>query len=161
MTASASPVNASDFLNQKAADIKSWYESGTQPIEGLNVRKMPARVEPLDFIPKQGKNKNKARFKLIVSKNFKLWSMDLEISFFCQPWLSNDGIANPPGLLFSVIDDEEKVHAIEYLPIVFNYEEDAMDAQQWFSFWVQKFLKRPSIKIVFAYKQLLSSELED
>ncbi|WP_062265147.1 hypothetical protein [Endozoicomonas arenosclerae] len=161
MTVSASPVNAGDFLNQKAVDIKSWYESDIQPIEGLNVRKMPARAEPLNFIPSSGKAKNKARFELIVSKNFKLWSINLEMSFFCQPWLSNDGIANPPGLLFSVIDDEEKAHPVEYLPVVFDHEEDEMNAPQWFSFWIQKMLKRPSIKIVFAYKQLISSELDD
>ncbi|WP_257280911.1 hypothetical protein [Endozoicomonas sp. ISHI1] len=161
MTVSASPVNASDFLNQKATDIRCWYESGTQPIEGLNVRKMPARAEPLEYIPSQGKAKNKARFKLIVSKSFKLWSIDLEMSFFCQPWLSNDGIANPPGLLFSVIDDENRAHPIEYLPMVFDCDEEGMNAQQWFSFWIQKILKRPSIKIVFAYKQLISSELDD
>ncbi|WP_252177260.1 hypothetical protein [Endozoicomonas sp. 4G] len=161
MTVSTSPVNASDFLNHKAADIQSWFKSGTQPIEGLNVRKMPARVEPLEYIPSREKAKNKARFKLIVSKNFKLWSINLEMSFFCQPWLSNDGIANPPGLLFSVIDDEDTAHPIEYLPTVFEYEEEDMSAPQWFSFWIQKILKRPSIKIVFAYKQLISSELDD
>ncbi|WP_422136781.1 hypothetical protein [Endozoicomonas sp. ALD040] len=161
MTVSAPPVNASNFLTQKAADMKSWFESGTQPIEGLNVRKMPARAEPLEYIASAGKTKNKARFKLIVSKNFKLWSMDLEMSFFCQPWLSNDGIANPPGLLFSVIDDEGTIHPIEYLPTVFDYEEEDMNAPQWFSFWIQKILKRPSIKIVFAYKQLIFSELDD
>ena len=161
MTVSASPMNASDFLNQKVVDVKSWYDSGLQPIEGLNVRKMPARVEPIEFIKAEGKSKNTACFRLIVSKNYKLWSIDLEMRFFCASWLSNDGIANPPGLMFSVIDDENNHHPIEYLPTVYTSEEYSMNAPQWVSLWIQRLLKRPSVKIVFAYRQLIASEMDD
>ncbi len=161
MTATASKASASDFIQQCVVDVKSWYDSGSQSIDGLNVRKMPARIEPQKFIKAEGKKKNSARFSLIVSKNYKLWSIDMEMIFYCQPWLSNDGIASGPGLMFAVIDDDGKSHPIEFLPMSHMDEQKNLSAPEWYSYWMQKLFKRPSIKLVFAHRQLVASEMDD
>ncbi|MRI32860.1 hypothetical protein EOPP23_07660 [Endozoicomonas sp. OPT23] len=161
MTATAAKVSASDFIQQRVVDVKSWYDSGSQAIDGLNVRKMPARIKPQEFIKAEGKKKNSARFSLIVSKNYKLWSIDMEMMFYCQPWLSNEGVASGPGLMFSVIDEEGESHQIEFLPMTDMEEQETLNAPLWCSYWIQRLLKRQSIKIVFAYRQLVASEMDD
>lgn len=162
MTALATSVQGDGYLKKKAIEIKTWFDSGPQTIEGLIVRKMPSRLESVTFTKAKDKAKDTARFQLILHKKYQEWAIDLEMKFYYQPWLNNEGLTRPSGIMFCVVNSEEgKSLAIDYLPIDFSPEQDSLNAPQLSLFWVQKLLKRPSVKYIFAHKRLIATDLDE
>ena len=160
----STPANASDIstlLKHKAVDVKKWFESGPQEMPDLIVRKCPASAVSTEFIPAtKERDPDCARFDLTIQYGERFWSVTLEMAFHSMRWVSGDTI-NFPGLMFSVIDSEGKRVKIDYYTLKYTPGLDALEPEIWCKGWLQKILKNPTVKIIFAHKTALAVEEDE
>ena len=157
-------VNASDIstlLRHKAVDVKKWFESGPQKIPDLLVRKCPASAETIEFIPSSKEREpDCARFELTMQSGERFWIVTLEMAFHSMRWVSGETI-NFPGLMFNVIDQKGNRVPIDYYTLKYTPALKALQPEVWCQAWLQKILKKPVIKIIFAHKIAMEVEVEE
>lgn len=160
----STPANASDIstlLKYKAVDVKQWIESGPQGMPDLQVRKCPASAETIEFIPSSKEREpDCARFELTVQYRERFWAVTLEMAFHSMRWVSGDSIKFP-GLMFNVIDQEGKRIPIEYYTLKYTPALEALQPETWCQAWLQKILKNPAIRIIFAHKTAIRTEEDE
>ena len=151
----STPANASDIstlIKHKAVDVKAWFESGTSDIDDLIVRKRPAHAEITEFIvAEKERDPDRVRFDLTVQYGEKRWVVRLEMAFHSLRWVSEDSI-KIPGLMFSALAPDGMPTPIAYYNLKYTSVLDAMDPETWCKGWIQKILKHPDIKHLFAHK---------
>lgn len=157
----STPANASDIstlLKHKAVDVKAWFESGPNEFEDLIVRKCPATAETAEFIvAEKEREPDRARFDLTVQYGEKRWIVRLEMAFYSLRWVSEDSI-NMPGLMFSALGSDNLPTRIAYYNLKYTPSLDALDPETWCKGWLQKILKHPEIKHLFAHKVEVPAE---
>ena len=160
----STPANASDIstlLKHKAVDVKAWFDTHPGDIDNLVVRKNSASAQISAFIPSgQDREPDSARFELLVQYGEKRWAVKLEMAFYSTRWVS-EGSINLPGLMFNALDSNDKPTKIAYFTLKYTPTLDAMDAETWCRAWVQKVLKHPEIKHLFAHKVPLEAVEEE
>ena len=160
----STPANASDIntlLKHKAVDIKKWFKSGTQEMPGLFVRKCPASAKTTEFISAtKEREPDRARFELTMQYGEHFWAVTLEMAIHSVRWVSGENI-NFPGLMFNVINSEGKPVPIDYYTLKYTPALDALQPEVWCQGWLQKILKNPNIKVIFAHKTALVVEEDE
>lgn len=160
----STPAIASDIstlLKHKTVDVKAWFESGTRQITGLMVRKRPMTAESFEFISAtKDKEPDRARFNFIIQYGEKRFNAVFEMAFYSMRWASADTI-NFPGLLFNVIGESGEPVQIEYFTLKYTPTLDQMEPEVWCKAWLQKVLKSPNIKAIFAHTAPLNSEEDE
>ncbi|AMO58369.1 hypothetical protein GZ77_21855 [Endozoicomonas montiporae] len=157
----STPANASDIstlLKHKAVDVKAWFESGTAEMDDLIVRKRPVHAEITEFIAAEKEREpDRVRFDLTVQYGEKRWIVRLEMAFYSLRWVSEDSI-KMPGLMFNALAQDGMPTRIAYYNLKYTQSLDAMDPQTWCKGWIQKILKHPDIKHLFAHKVEVPAE---
>lgn len=160
----STPANASDIstlLKHKAIDVKKWIGPGSQEIPDLLVRKCPASAEINDFIPaSKEREPDCVRFELTIQYGERFWVVTMEMAFHSMRWVSGETI-NFPGLMFNVIDQDGNRVPVDYYTLKYTPALEALQPEVWCQAWLQKILKNPAIKIIFAHKTAIKVEEDE
>ena len=148
-------------LEERIKQFKAWSLSKPKAVGKLYIRKFPCKAELLEFrIAKHHQQPAaQAKIKVIFSNLRQLWSADMTLSIFTRT-VRKPGFEDlKPGVYFHTTPSEgNNPELIKAYKIIMNsmgaYE--PADFNQWYEYWLQRLLKDPAIKTLFAHKQLFS-----
>lgn len=147
------------LLEERILQFQAWSDSSPRATGNLAIRKYPCRVELLDFrIAKNAQPRGQAKLKVVFSNQRQIWSTTMTMSLFTRTVRKVGYEDLKPGIYFHAFAKQGKPELIKSFKIIMTsagaYE--PADFNQWLYYWLQRVLKDPSIKILFAHKQLLS-----
>ncbi|WP_263080545.1 hypothetical protein [Endozoicomonas sp. Mp262] len=147
------------LLEERILQFKAWSDTSPKATGNLTVRKFPCQVELLDFrTSKERQPSGQAKLRVILSNKRQLWSAEMTMSFFTRTVRKPGYEDLKPGIYFHTFPPSGKPELIKSFKIIMNtpgaYE--PADFNEWFHYWIQRVLKDPCIKSLFANKQLIS-----
>ena len=153
------------LLEERIRQFKAWSDTKPKADGQLTVRKFPCKAELLEFrLSKEQQPAAQAKIKIIFSNQRQLWSARMQLSIFTRTVRKPGYEDLKPGIYFHTYPEEgQKPELIKSYKIIMNssgaYEPP--DFNEWYRYWLQRMLKDPAIKTLFAYKELVSDNEEE
>ncbi|MDP0590217.1 MAG: hypothetical protein QS748_13925 [Candidatus Endonucleobacter bathymodioli] len=152
-------------LEERIKQFKAWSERKPAAVEGLCIRKFPCKVELLSFVVSDGRQPAaQAKLKVIFVNQRQLWSADMTLSIFTRTVRKPGYEDLKSGIYFHApADSGEKPTLLNSYKIIMDLKGayEPADFNEWYFYWLQRMLKSPEIKGLFAHKQLFSdNEIE-
>ncbi|MDP0562484.1 MAG: hypothetical protein QS721_09250 [Candidatus Endonucleobacter sp. (ex Gigantidas childressi)] len=152
-------------LEERIKQFKAWSDSKPKAIEGLCIRKFPCKVELLSFVASNKRQPAaQAQLKVIFVNQRQLWSAEMTLSIFTRTVRKPGYEDLKSGIYFHASTNAgEKPILLNSYKIIMDLKGayEPADFNQWYFYWLQRMLKSPEIKGLFAHKQLFSdSDIE-
>ncbi len=152
------------LLEERIRQFKAWADTSPGPTGRLTVRKFPCKVELLSFTTtKEQQPKAQAKLRIILSNQRQLWAAEMTLSIFTRTIRKAGYEDLKPGIYFHTLPPSGKPELIKSFKIIMNSKGayEPADFNEWYQYWLQRILKDPCIKILFAHKKLVSENETD
>ena len=148
------------LLEMRIQQFKEWADTNPEIEKGLTIRKFPCNAELIDFqIAESGQQPAaKAIIKISFSNQHQLWSAEMQLSIFTRT-IRKPGYEDlKPGIYFHTLSAKgSRPELIKPYKVILDSKGayQPADFHSWYRYWVQRILKEPTIKTLFAHKKLV------
>ena len=142
-----------ESLSAHASALQSWFETDKQTIEGLQIRKLAAWLKPQTFTA----DFDSARFELMLSNEREIWAITLDMIFYTQSFMTEEGVICEAGVKFAVLNKQDKLIPIALLDASPILQAEAASPEQFCRHWFRRFSKCTNFSQVFAHKYFVEA----
>ena len=147
-----------ESLSAHASALQSWFETDKQTIEGLQIRKLAAWLEPQTFTAATKQDDfDRARFELMLSNEREIWAITLDMIFYTQSFMTEEGFICEAGVKFEVLNKQNKLIPIALLDASPILQTEGVSPKQFCRHWFRRFSKCTNFSQVFAHKYFVKA----
>ena len=107
-----------EALSEYASELQHWFANDKQRIEGLHIRKLTAWLEPQSFTPAaKSDDFDSARFELMLSNEREVWAITIDMTFYTQSFMTEEGAICEAGVKFSALSNKDMLIPISTLDV--------------------------------------------
>ena len=147
-----------ESLSAHASALQSWFKTDKQTIEGLQIRKLAAWLEPQTFTAATKQDDfDRARFELMLSNEREIWAITLDMIFYTQSFMTDEGFICEAGVKFAVLNEQDKLIPIALLDASPILQTKGVSPKQFCRHWFRRFSKCTNFSQVFAHKYFVKA----